>query len=128
MEAVIDGFYSGEGVTYDHYPKFQAFMSELAAAKHRQVLVDVFLPSIENGRLVQRLKSGIRVCNLGCAEGVAVMLMARAFPHSRFTGIDICAEAIGKARQEARRLCFQSSHRVPGGAAESFNPRVCGSG
>lgn len=112
MEAVIDGFYTGEGVTYDHYPKFQAFMSELADAKHRQVLVDVFLPSIEDGRLVQRLKSGIRVCDLGCAEGVAVMLMARAFPKSRFTGIDISVEAIDTARRETRRQGIENLELV----------------
>ena len=103
MEAVIDGFSTGKGVTYDHYPRFQAFMTELADAKHREVLVDIFLPSIEDGRLVQRLQSGIRVCDLGCAEGLAVMLMAKAFPNSRFTGIDLSAEAIDRARREARR-------------------------
>ena len=82
MEAVIEGFSSGEGVTYDHYPKFQAFMSQLANAKHRQVLVNKFLPSVENSRIVRRLKAGNQVCDLGCAEGVAVMLMA-AMQHGR---------------------------------------------
>jgi hypothetical protein len=102
MEAVIEGFTTGEGVTYDHYPKFQAFMSQLANAKHRQILVDKFLPSVDNGRLVERLRSGIQVCDLGCAEGIALMLMARAFPKSRFTGIDISREAIDEARRQAR--------------------------
>ena len=73
MEAVIDRFTTGEGVTYDHYPKFQAFMSQLANAKHRQVLVNKFLPSVDNGRLIPYLESGIQVCDLGCAEGVAVI-------------------------------------------------------
>ena len=103
MEAVTKGFSTGEGVTYDHYPKFQAFMSQLANVKHRQILVDKFLPSVDNGRLVERLKSGIQVCDLGCAEGVALMLMARAFPQSRFIGIDISREAIDEARRQARK-------------------------
>jgi 2-polyprenyl-3-methyl-5-hydroxy-6-metoxy-1,4-benzoquinol methylase len=103
MEAVIDGFTTGEGVTYDHYPKFQAFMSQLANAKHRQVLVNNFLPSVDNGRIIQRMASGIQVCDLGCAEGVAVILMAKAFPQSRFVGIDISPEAIDEARRQARR-------------------------
>ncbi|RLC20439.1 MAG: methyltransferase type 12, partial [Deltaproteobacteria bacterium] len=89
MAAVEEGFSTCQGVTYDHYPKFQSFMSELANAKHRQVLVDTFLPSVDNGNMLTRLRRGIRVCDLGCAEGVAVMLMAEAFPRSRFTGIDI---------------------------------------
>ena len=103
MEAVIDGFTTGEGVTYDHYSKFQAFMSQLANAKHRQVLVNKFLPSVEKGRMIQYLESGIQVCDLGCAEGVAVMLMAQAFPQSRFVGIDISSEAIDEARRQTRR-------------------------
>ena len=103
MEAVIEGFSSGEGVTYDHYPKFQAFMSQLANAKHRQVLINKFLPSVENSRIVQRLKAGIQVCDLGCAEGVAVILMAESFPQSRFVGIDISSEAIDEARRQTRR-------------------------
>ena len=103
MEAVVEGFSSGDGVTYDHYPKFQSFMSQLADAKHRQVLVDKFLPSVDGGRIIEGLKSGIRVCDLGCAQGVALMLMAEAFPQSRFTGIDISPEAIEAGRSQAAK-------------------------
>ena len=103
MEAVVQGFKTGAGVTYDNYPKFHNFMSQLADAKHRRVLVDRFLPSIDNGRLVGRLKDGIRVCDLGCAEGVALMLMAKAFPCSSFVGIDISKKAIAKARLKTQR-------------------------
>ena len=103
MEAVIEGFITGDGVAYNRYPKFQAFMSQLADAKHRQVLVDKFLPSVDDGRLMGRLQSGIRVCDLGCAEGLALMLMAKAFPNSSFVGIDISQEAIETARSDASR-------------------------
>jgi 2-polyprenyl-3-methyl-5-hydroxy-6-metoxy-1,4-benzoquinol methylase len=102
QDAVMERFTTGDGIGYDHYPRFQAFMSELASAKHRRVLVREFLPSVDEGRMVKRLEEGIRVCDLGCAEGVALLLMARAFPNSHFTGIDLSEEAIGVARQEAR--------------------------
>jgi ubiquinone/menaquinone biosynthesis C-methylase UbiE len=103
MEAVVEGFATGKGVDYDRYPKFQAFMSQLADAKHRQVLVDKFLPAVDGGRLMEDLRSGIRVCDLGCAAGVALILMADAFPESRFVGIDLSREAIETARREASR-------------------------
>jgi SAM-dependent methyltransferase len=103
MEAVIEAFGSGEGVSYDHYPRFQAFMSQLADAKHREVLVDTFLPTVDDGRLVKNLRSGIRVCDLGCAEGVALTLMAGAFPRSRFVGMDIDRDAIEVAKRESAR-------------------------
>jgi 2-polyprenyl-3-methyl-5-hydroxy-6-metoxy-1,4-benzoquinol methylase len=66
-------------------------------------LVNTFLPSVDNGRIIQRLESGIQVCDLGCSEGVAVILMAEAFPQSRFVGIDISPEAIDEARRQARQ-------------------------
>ncbi|UCF93842.1 MAG: class I SAM-dependent methyltransferase [Desulfobacterales bacterium] len=103
MEPVIRGFYTGDGVHYDHYPRFQAFISELANAKHREVLVDQFLPGVDGGRLIKRLIAGIRVCDLGCAEGVALILMAQAFPRSRFVGIDLSEAAIAEAQKEAQR-------------------------
>lgn len=103
LEAVIRGFKTGAGVSYDNYPEFQDFMSQLANAKHVQVLVDRFLPAVDDGRLVERLRAGIRVCDLGCAQGVALMLMAKAFPRSRFVGIDIAVDAIAQARREAQR-------------------------
>lgn len=98
MEPVIRAFQTGEGLPYSVYPRFQAFMSELANAKHRQVLLETFLPSVADGLLVERLNQGIRVCDLGCGEGLAMLLMARAFPRSRFTGIDSDAGAIESAR------------------------------
>jgi 2-polyprenyl-3-methyl-5-hydroxy-6-metoxy-1,4-benzoquinol methylase len=103
MEAVIQGFATGEGISYQHYPRFQAFMSELANVKHREILVNQFLPCVDNGKLVPRLRKGIKVCDLGCAEGVALLLMARAFPNSEFTGVDLSAEVIHEARLEAKR-------------------------
>ena len=123
MEAVIEGFSSGEGVTYDHYPKFQAFMSQLANAKHRQVLVNKFLPSVENSQIVQRLKAGIQVCDLGCAEGVAVILMAESFPQSRFVGIDISSEAIDEARRQTRRQKLENLDFMVLDAADLKNNR-----
>ncbi len=103
LEKVVEGFRTGQGVPYTNYPRFQQFMGQLADAKHRQVLVDQFLPAVDGGALVRRLRSGIRVCDLGCAEGLALILMAEAFPRSEFTGIDISVEALEKARAAAAR-------------------------
>jgi ubiquinone/menaquinone biosynthesis C-methylase UbiE len=125
---VLRGFQTGEGVSYDHYPRFQDFMAQLANAKHRDVLVDLFLPSVQDGFLIRRLKSGIRVCDLGCAEGIAVMLMAEAFPNSEFVGIDLSDEAIEKAKTESRRRSLSNLTFVRQDAASMKNdPDLVGS-
>jgi hypothetical protein len=78
MASVNKGFKTGDGISFSQYPDFQQFMAELANAKHKKVLIQEFLPSVENGKLFGRLTSGIRVCDLGCGQGVALNLMARA--------------------------------------------------
>jgi len=102
MEAVQKGFLTGEGVSFDHYPGFQQFMSELSNAKHEQMLIQTFLPSVDNGSLVERLKQGVSVCDIGCGQGVALNLMAKAFPHSLFLGVDTHGGAILRATQTAK--------------------------
>jgi ubiquinone/menaquinone biosynthesis C-methylase UbiE len=103
---VVDDFTQGNGLPYSCYDHFHAFMSELADAKHHQVLVQTFLPSVDNGNLLEKLKSGIRVCDIGCGEGVALLLMAQAFPNSSFIGIDISKEAIhcGKEKIKSKNI------------------------
>jgi ubiquinone/menaquinone biosynthesis C-methylase UbiE len=123
LEPVVQGFSTGEGVNYDHYPRFQAFMTELANAKHRQVLVQKFLPSVADGDIIRQMQSGIRVCDLGCGEGLATVLMAAAFPQSEFVGIDIDQEALQKARSEAEKQTIQNLKFVQIDAAALENDR-----
>jgi len=122
MEPVFDRFFSGDGIAYEQYPDFHDFMAQLGDAKHRQVLVDVFLPSVDDGRLVAALRKGIDVCDLGCAQGVATILMAQAFPASRFTGIDISGEALEAARADAARQGLQNIRFELRDAAELRRP------
>ncbi|BBO84157.1 transcriptional regulator [Desulfosarcina ovata subsp. sediminis] len=122
MERVFQGFLSGEGIPYEQYPDFHDFMGQLGDAKHRQVLVDVFLPSVDNGRLVDALRRGIEVCDLGCAQGVATLVMAQAFPASHFTGIDISREALETARAGARDAGLENIRFDVRDAAELRHP------
>ncbi len=101
MDRVFQGFLDGGGISYKHYPEFHDFMGQLGDAKHREVLVDVFLPTVNGGQLVFDLQQGIDVCDMGCAQGLVTLLMAKAFPASRFTGLDISAEALETARAAA---------------------------
>jgi 2-polyprenyl-3-methyl-5-hydroxy-6-metoxy-1,4-benzoquinol methylase len=110
MESVNEGFKTGEGVPFSKYPDFQEFMAELSDAKHKKVLINDFLPSVENGLLLSHLQKGINVCDLGCGQGVAVNLMAKAFPNSTFTGIDNHETAILEARQAVQMLNLSNAN------------------
>ena len=117
MDAVKQGFKTGDGVPFSAYPDFQAFMTELADAKHEQVLVQEFLPSVNGGALVRDLEKGIRVCDLGCGQGTAIHLMAKAFPASKFIGIDNHKKALAAAQQQAQALGLANASFEVGDAA-----------
>lgn len=108
LEPLMADLGSAEGISYDHYPRFQSFMTQLADAKHREVLVDVFLPSVAGGRLVEQLQKGVRVCDLGCGTGLAVCLMAAAYPASKFMGLDIDRQALEEGRRAAAESGLQN--------------------
>jgi SAM-dependent methyltransferase len=95
-------FRNGGGVPYARFPRFQRLMAEMSAATYDATLVDVTLPLVPG--LVARLKDGIDVADVGCGSGHAINLMAKAFPKSRFTGIDFSEEGIAAGRAEAKAL------------------------
>jgi SAM-dependent methyltransferase len=98
MESVVKDFSQGQGIPFSVYPEFQKFMAELSQDKLRNTFIENFLPGVDNGELITRLEKGIRVCDLGCGQGVAVNLMAAAWPNSSFVGIDNHEEAVKVAR------------------------------
>ncbi|SIN99066.1 methyltransferase domain-containing protein [Halodesulfovibrio marinisediminis] len=119
LNEVVSGMRNGEGISYAQYQPFYAFMEQLANAKHKQVLVDTFLPSVQNGVIVERLKQGIHVCDIGCADGLVLQLMAEAFPNSTFMGFDIAEESIEKAQKRAAEMGLKNiQFKVQDAAAE----------
>ncbi|TIH17046.1 class I SAM-dependent methyltransferase [Marinifilum sp. JC120] len=123
-EGVLEGMQSGAGIPYERYPKFYSFMEQLADAKHRDVLVQTFLPSVMNGEMVCRLKNGISVCDIGCAEGVALEVMAQAFPKSQFTGTDISEESLNNARKRVAELGLNNiSFQLQDAAGDEVEPQ-----
>ena len=65
-------------------PRFQALQAEESAQIQDGGLIDVTLPLV--GGLVDRLRSGIDVLDVGCGHGHAANLIADAFPASRVHG------------------------------------------
>ena len=66
---------------------------------YRGSLVSEWLPALDG--VVDRLESGIAVADIGCGHGHSTILMAQAFPRSRFHGYDTHAASIVEARRNA---------------------------
>ena len=99
QEKVLAGFETGQGTSYDDYPCFHEIMAEDSGQAVLPHLLESVLPLAPG--LSERLLSGIDVLDAGCGRGRALMLLAEAFPASRFTGYDLCTETIDWARRQA---------------------------
>jgi len=62
-------------------------------------LVDGWLPALDG--VVDKLRAGARVADVGCGHGASTILMAQAFPTSTFTGSDYHEASIATARRRA---------------------------
>jgi SAM-dependent methyltransferase len=92
-------FREGGGLPYSAYPTFQEIQRDETARVFDAALVDAILPLAPG--IVERLAAGIDVVDVGTGAGHAVNVMARAFPRSRFLGVDISEEGIALGRAEA---------------------------
>jgi SAM-dependent methyltransferase len=102
-DKVLDCFHHGGGVPYGAFPdRLWAVQAEASGVGYDADLVEVILPLVPG--LVQRLRGGIDVADVGCGSGHAINLMAQAFPASRFVGVDSSHQALAAARAEADRL------------------------
>jgi SAM-dependent methyltransferase len=62
-------------------------------------LVGSWIPALDG--VEAKLQAGARVLDIGCGHGSSTILMAKAYPNARFTGIDYHAGSIATATQRA---------------------------
>jgi 2-polyprenyl-3-methyl-5-hydroxy-6-metoxy-1,4-benzoquinol methylase len=96
---IVHCFEHGGGVPYERFGRFHEIMAEDSGQSVLPALEEHILPLIPG--IQDRLASGIRVLDLGCGRGRALMDMAARYPASRFTGFDLSAEALAWATAEA---------------------------
>ena len=101
-DEVVASFTNGGGVPYSSYSRFQEVMDEDSSAVFDATLIETTLPLVPG--LIERLRAGIAVADIGSGSGHAVNLMASAFPTSNFVGYDLSEDGVARARREAEAL------------------------
>lgn len=97
----------------DHHPCMFSGTERFFRPGYRTFLVADWLPALEG--VVAKLQAGAQVADVGCGHGASTIVMAEAFPASRFTGYDYHAPSVLTATERARdagvaeRVIFQQA-------------------
>jgi 2-polyprenyl-3-methyl-5-hydroxy-6-metoxy-1,4-benzoquinol methylase len=99
-DRMIDAFRTGGGLGWhEHHHGLFHGVERLFAPAYRTSLVADWIPALDG--VEAKLEAGALVADVGCGHGLSTILLAEAFPNSRFEGFDVHAESIEVARGRA---------------------------
>ena len=81
-------------------------------------LLTEWIPALDG--VQEKLEQGGNVADVGCGHGASTLIMARAYPNSRFTGFDYHEASIQRARARASEAGQTGNVRFETAAARSF--------
>jgi SAM-dependent methyltransferase len=83
----------------DHHSSMFRGTERFFRPGYRAHLVAEWLPALEG--VLPKLEAGAAVADVGCGHGASTVIMAKAYPSSRFVGFDYHAPSIATATQRA---------------------------
>jgi SAM-dependent methyltransferase len=99
-DAFAHAFTTGEGVGWgEHDDRLYSGCLRLFRPGYEANLVQSWLPALDG--VVDKLKAGASVADVGCGYGASTVIMAKAFEQSTFVGIDSHELSIDAARTAA---------------------------
>jgi SAM-dependent methyltransferase len=119
VDKLTEAFKTGAGIGWhEHDHALFHGVARFYRAGYLGNLVQQWIPALEGVKT--RLETGISVADIGCGHGISTILMASAFPNSRFVGFDYHAESVEAARLRAREAGVADRCRFEIGSAKSF--------
>ncbi len=99
-EKILEAFRSGEGMGWhEHDRRLFRGTERFFRPGYRMHLVGSWIPALEG--VQEKLERGASVADVGCGHGASTIIMAEAFPNSKFTGFDYHEASIERAREAA---------------------------
>jgi SAM-dependent methyltransferase len=120
-ERIVEAFRSGSGMGWhEHDHRLFCGTERFFRPGYRAHLVTEWIPALDGVK--EKLQRGAKVADVGCGHGASTIIMAEAFPNSRFSGFDYHMPSIDRARQAAsdagvsERVVFEaaSAKEYPG--------------
>ncbi len=117
-EKIVERFKSGEGLDWGgHHHLLFTGTERFFRPNYIGNLIQSWIPALDG--VEAKLKSGAIVADVGCGLGASTILMAQAYPKSKFLGFDFHAASIEEARHRAKQAGV--AERVDFEVAESTN-------
>lgn len=111
-DSLLEAFRTGSGVGWEqHSSALFSGTAKFFRPGYAGALVPEWIPAMNGTE--RKLRNGGRVADVGCGYGYSTLLMARAYPRSRFHGFDFhqpsieAARAIAAEQRLAERVDFQ---------------------
>jgi SAM-dependent methyltransferase len=118
--AVIEAARTGAGLGWhEHTHDVHEGCERFFRPGYNANLVTSWLPALDG--VVERLKRGITVADVGCGHGASTILMAEAYPRSTFVGSDYHEESIETARARAEAAGVADRVRFEKAPADGFS-------
>lgn len=117
-EKIVERFKSGEGLDWGgHHHLLFTGTERFFRPNYIGNLIPSWIPALDG--VEAKLKAGAKVADVGCGLGASTILMAKAYPKSKFLGFDFHAASIEEARHRAKQAGV--ADRVDFEVAESTN-------
>jgi SAM-dependent methyltransferase len=119
---IADAFRSGRGVGWHEHSRCLFCGTErFFRPGYRQNLLPSWLPALDG--VVAKLEAGARVADVGCGHGASTLVMAEAFPNSRFVGFDYHLPSVEAAREAAAKAGLDGRVSFEVASAKEFPGR-----
>ena len=102
---ILEVFRTGKGIAWgDHDTDLFEGTGKFARLIYTANLVSSWIPTLDNGKVEQKLKQqvGLKIADIGCGHGISTILMAKAYPNSKFYGFDNHPASVEYARNKAK--------------------------
>lgn len=99
-DRIAEAFRNGGGMTWgEHHPGVHEGTERFFRVAYEALLVSSWIPALDG--VAAKLEAGAVVADVGCGHGASTVILAQAFPASRFIGYDNHPASIEVARRAA---------------------------
>jgi SAM-dependent methyltransferase len=99
-DQILEAFRSGRGMGWhEHDHRLFRGTERFFRPGYRANLVSEWIPALDG--VQAKLERGAKVADIGCGHGASTIIMAEAFPNSRFVGFDYHEASIERAAEAA---------------------------